>query len=178
MEDEDVLLETRRHIATLFRPFLLTVVAVVAALAVGMLVSPRDGGDAIDLAVGGLACLFILRFLWRLWEWRVAKTVVTDRRLFQVSGIFTRKVSSIPLARMTDLTYRRPFLGRLLGYGEIVVESAGEHGLARLDHLPRPDQCYRTITREVSSLGRADETLVPEPNWDEEDTGPIPRIVV
>ena len=179
MDDEDVLLETRRHVATLFRPFLLTVLVVVVALVIGTLVSPREGGDVVDVVVGGVACLFILRLLARVWQWRVAKTVVTDRRLFQVSGIFTRKVSSIPLSRMTDLTYRRPFIGRLLGYGEIVVESAGEHGLARLDHVPRSNEFYRAVTRAVSSLSpRLDDALVPQPNWDEEDTGPLPRVVV
>jgi uncharacterized membrane protein YdbT with pleckstrin-like domain len=180
MDDERVVLDSRRHGATLVRPLLAAVLAVVAALVVGMVVTPHNDRDLVDTAVGVVACIFVLRLLWRVWQWRVAKTVVTDRRLFQVSGVLTRKVSSMPLARMTDLTYRRPVMGRILGYGEILVESAGtEQGLARLDHLPRPDEFYRTITRLVTAL--APRPVEEEPNftnWDEEDTGPLPRVIV
>ena len=179
-DDERVVLDTRKHVATLVRPFLVATLVVVGALLVGMLLTPRDNRDLVDSAVGVIACFFVLRFLWRVWQWRVAKTVVTNRRLFQVSGVLTRKVSSMPLARMTDLTYRRPILGRMLGYGEILVESAGaEQGLARLDHLPRPDEFYRTITRLVSALAPKPFDEEPEiRNWDEEDTGPLPRVIV
>lgn len=180
MDEERVVLDSRRHGATLVRPLSVAVLAVVGALAVGMVVTPRSDRDLLDTVVGVIACFFVLRFLWRVWEWRVAKTVVTDRRLFQISGVLTRKVSSMPLARMTDLTYRRPIVGRILGYGEILVESAGtEQGLARLDHLPRPDEFYRTITRLVAAL--APRLVEEEPtytNWDEEDTGPLPRVIV
>lgn len=180
MDDERVELDSRRHASVLMRPLVLAIVAVVAALVVGMIVTPRDGRDLVDGVLGVGACFFILRFLWRVWEWRVQKTVVTNRRLFQISGVLTRKVSSMPLARMTDLTYRRPLPGRLLGYGEILVASAGaEQGLARLDHLPRPDEFYRTITRSVAALTpRSNDDDLQITNSDEEDTGPLPRVIV
>lgn len=181
MDNEHVELEAHRHVATLVRPLLVALLAVVGALVVGALVTPHDGRDVVDAVVSVVAGLFVLRFLWRLLEWRAAKTVVTNRRLFQISGVLTRRASSMPLARMTDLTYRRPILGRLLGYGEIFVESAGtENGLQKLDHLPRPDDFYRTITGLVSSVSPQpfDDAGHPVPNWDEEDTGPIPRVVV
>lgn len=181
IDDETIVLETRRHGATLVKAFLIALLGVVGALLVGMLVTPRGGRDVVDTAVGIVAAFFLLRFLWRVLQWRAAKTVVTDRRLFQASGVLTRKVSSMPLARMTDLTYRRPFLGRLLGYGDIIIESAGsELGVHRLSHLPRPDRFYRTVTQLVSEVtpGPADRFGREVPNWDEEDTGPLPRIVV
>ena len=180
MESERVVIDARRHSATLVRPLLGALLAVVAALLVGMLVTPGDNRDVVDTIVGVAACYFVLRFLWRVWQWRAARTVVTNRRVFQISGVLTRKVSSMPLARMTDLTYRRPVLGRLLGYGEILVQSAGtEHGIQKLDHLPNPDDFYRTITRLVSALSpMGDEDEYEVPNWDEEDTGPLPRVVV
>ena len=180
MDDERVELETRRHVSVLFAPALVALIGVVGALAIGWVVSPNEGGDPIDLIVSVIAALLAARFLWRLLEWRAAKSVVTNRRLFHMSGVVTRKVSSLPLVRLTDLTYRRPLLGRLLGYGEIVVESAGsEHGLVRLDHLPKPDDAYRTI---ASLVAVRTAPLGPEQvevtNWDEEDTGPLPRVIV
>lgn len=180
MDDEHVLLEARRHAATLVKPFVVTALWIAGALVVGMLVTPRDGRDLVDTAVGVVAGVAIVRFVWKLFSWRAARYVVTNRRLFQVSGVLTRKVASMPMTRMTDLTYKRPILGRLLGYGEIVVESAGaEQGMQTLDHLPHPDDFYRTITRVVATYSPPSfDEEVPVPNWDEEDTGPLPRVVV
>ena len=180
MDDESIELETRRHIGVLFAPGLVALAGVIGALAIGWFVSPNDGGDPVDLMVGGVGAFLVMRFLWRILEWRATTTVITNKRLFKISGVVSRKVSSLPLARLTDLTYRRPVLGRLLGYGEIVAESAGsQHGSVRLDHLPKPDRSYRTIAALVAVRAAS---LGPEPvevtNWDEEDTGPLPRVIV
>ena len=52
----------------------------------------------------------------------------------------------MPLIKVTDMSYARPPLGRLLGYGEIVIESAGQdQALRRITHLPDPDGLYLEI---------------------------------
>jgi hypothetical protein len=108
----------------------------------------------------------------------VQRVIVTNRRMIRISGVLTRKVGSIPLKRMTDLTFHRGLWGRVLGYGDLVVESAGqEAGRYRLDHLPRPNDFYRVLSRRV-----APATTVPVPDpvvpEDQQDTGPLPRVIV
>jgi hypothetical protein len=52
----------------------------------------------------------------------------------------------MPLIKVTDMSYSRPPVGRLLGYGEIVIESAGhDQALRRIRHLPRPDALYLEV---------------------------------
>jgi hypothetical protein len=47
---------------------------------------------------------------------------------------------------VTDLSFSRPPVGWLLGYGEIVIESAGQdQALRRIRHLPNPDGLYLEI---------------------------------
>jgi uncharacterized membrane protein YdbT with pleckstrin-like domain len=63
-----------------------------------------------------------------------------------VSGFAVRKVAMMPLARVTDMSFRRSALGRLLGYGEFIVESAGEEqALRSIDFLPYPEQLYLEV---------------------------------
>ena len=86
------------------------------------------------------------RLVWRVLEWREDWFVVTDRRLLMRNGLITRKVAMMPLIKVTDMSYARPPAGRVLGYGEIVIESAGhDQALRKITYLPDPDSLYLEI---------------------------------
>jgi membrane protein YdbS with pleckstrin-like domain len=86
------------------------------------------------------------RLVWRVFEWREDWFVVTDRRLLMRNGLITRRVAMMPLIKVTDMSYARPPVGRLLGYGEIVIESAGhDQALRKITYLPDPDELYLEI---------------------------------
>jgi Bacterial PH domain len=52
----------------------------------------------------------------------------------------------MPLARVTDMRYQRSPLGRILGYGTFVLESAGQdQALSSINFLPDPDELYREV---------------------------------
>lgn len=179
--DEHVVLQARRHVAVLTRPALAAVAAIVFALLLGLLVSPGDGGDLLDTLGGLVALVFLVRFLWRGWEWWVDRIYVTEKRIFEVSGLLTRKVASMPLGNLTDMTYQRSLWGRILGYGELIVETAGQsQALSRIAYLSRPDDFYRAVTALVTAslLPAASAPEVTGEDRDEDDTGPLPRVIV
>ena len=178
--DEKIILEVRRHIVVLAGPLAAALAAVFVAGMIGWATSPTSGSDTVDLVAGLIALAFAARLGWRTWQWHVDRIVVTDQRIFEVSGVLTRKVASMPLTRVTDMTYRRSLLGRILGYGDIIVESAGQdQALSHIERLPHPDDFYRTITSLVTA---GIPSLLPEDDTirlpDDEDTGPLPRIIV
>lgn len=182
--DEQVVLEIRRHIAALFRSFFISAAVISLCVILGVLGSPEEGSDVVDNVLGGVAIFFAARFGWHLWQWWVDRIVVTDQRIFEVSGVLTRRVASMPLTRVTDMMYRRTILGRLLGYGDLIVESAGQdQALSTIDRLPHPDDFYRTITSLVT---QGLPSLLPDEgdghgamaHRDQEDTGPLPQIIV
>ena len=88
----------------------------------------------------------LLYFLQRVAAWQATYFAVTDTRMILVSGLAVRKVAMMPLARVTDMSFQRSALGRLLGYGEFIIESAGEEqALHTIDFLPYPDQLYLEV---------------------------------
>ncbi len=108
---------------------------------------------ARDLLLAGWVVL-LARLTWRVLEWREDWFVVTDRRLLLRTGLVTRRVAMMPLIKVTDMSYSRPPAGRLLGYGEIVIESAGQdQALRRIRHLPDPDVLYLEICDCCSARG-------------------------
>ncbi|MDQ3916146.1 MAG: PH domain-containing protein [Actinomycetota bacterium] len=183
--DETVILEARRHVAVLARPAVTAVGAIVLAVVVGTVLSPGDGGDVLDTAAGLFALWFLLRFMWRLFEWWADRIFVTEKRIFEVSGILTRKVASMPLGNLTDMTYQRSLWGRLIGYGELIVETAGQaQALSRIRYLSHPDDFYRAVTGLVTAslLPAASPSdapgAIPPKRDEEDDTGPLPRVIV
>jgi hypothetical protein len=141
--NEETVLIVRRHVAVLGPPATWAVAALVAAL----LFSPISGTSWLSNILWLVALVALARFGWAVLLWVNDKIVVTDKRVFELSGILTRNVASMPLRAMTDLTYQRTLSGRMLGYGTFIVESAGQdQALSRIEFLPEPDKVYRVIT--------------------------------
>lgn len=176
--DERVVCRIRRHPALLLRPFAEALGAIVAAAFLGFWLSPAEGSDLLDTLLGLIAIVFMARFAWKGWEWSVARIIVTDRRLFEVSGLISRNVASMPLAKVTDMTYHRSLMGRLLGYGALRVESPGQkQSVEQIAYLPRPDEFYRTVTSLVMA-GPDERPEMAGRVEDDDNTGPLPRVIV
>ncbi|MBX6389492.1 MAG: PH domain-containing protein [Frankia sp.] len=135
------------HWAVLLKVGAQTVGALALALAVNIFFAARGiDADLITTLLWYFALFMILRALWYIVDWHMDHLMITDKRLLKVSGIFVRKVKTMPLGKITDLSYHRDPLGRVLGYGEFVVESAGQdQALRNLPYIPRPDQLYITL---------------------------------
>jgi uncharacterized membrane protein YdbT with pleckstrin-like domain len=90
--------------------------------------------------------LLFLRLVWKGINWSVDYFVVTSERLLLTTGFLTRKVNMMPLSKVTDMSFKRTFAGRLLGYGEFIVESAGQdQALRNVEFIPYPEQLYLLI---------------------------------
>jgi hypothetical protein len=188
--DERKVCEVRRHAGLLLGPFLQTLVVFAVAGALGALVSHVLGGAGVITGIVGLIAVgFFLRFVWKVVQWWLTRIIVTDRRILEVSGVVSRRVASMPLPQVTDTTYHRSLGGRMLGYGDLVIESPGRHpGLSHIGYVPRPDDFYRIVMSLMNaSSGEAPDDLVVSPgdmpgevvlSSGDEDTGEIPRVVL
>jgi uncharacterized membrane protein YdbT with pleckstrin-like domain len=92
----------------------------------------------------------VLRFAYVVVDWWVERIVVTDKRFMLTTGVFVTKVAMMPITKVTDLTYERSSMGRALGYGTLIVESAGQiQALNRVEYLPKPEEVYDAISELV-----------------------------
>jgi uncharacterized membrane protein YdbT with pleckstrin-like domain len=141
---EQQVITVRRHPAVLMGPAFLTlgglIVAVVLSgtLLKGQLV-------LVYLVWIGWAVL-LARLVWKALGWAVDYFVVTSQRMILTSGVLTRKVAMMPLVKVTDMSFQRSFWGRMLGYGDFILESAGQdQALRTVDHIPYPEQLYLEV---------------------------------
>ena len=97
-----------------------------------------------------LALAAVLRFTLLTILWWIERIVITDKRVMLAEGIITHKVGMMPLSKVTDLTFERTLDGRMLGYGTIVVESAGQiQALNRITYMPRPEEIYEALSELI-----------------------------
>jgi hypothetical protein len=56
----------------------------------------------------------------------------------------------MPLGKVTDLTFRRTLTGRVLNYGTMIVESAGQiQALNKVRFMPRPEEIYEALSELI-----------------------------
>ena len=131
---EQCLIATRRHWSVpLWRLArgggMMTVIGALTFLLPGFLL--------VQLALLAGALAHTGWIVWCVLSWRTEQIAVTDTRLIRVSSILTTTVDIVPLAEITDLSLRCTVGGRVLGYGALRIETAGQtRALERLDFVP------------------------------------------
>ncbi|MGH2690848.1 MAG: PH domain-containing protein [Actinomycetota bacterium] len=173
---EQVVYKGRHHFVVLTRDILIWLGAIAASILVGFMAETDErGGPLKNLAV--LAFLASSAWLaFQVVQWRWDEFLITNKRIIKVEGILARRVSTIPLGKITDTSYRRSILGRMLGYGDLVLDLPGQDKyLPVLDKLSNPDEVYKTIMQIAHGGGVPPKPPPPRPR-SEEDTGPIPVV--
>jgi uncharacterized membrane protein YdbT with pleckstrin-like domain len=141
---ERQVITVHQHPAILIRPIFEVLIGL--AIAGWLSNSVANGNSTAILVIWVLWGLILLRLVIKVWEWVETYFVVTSQRFLLASGIVTRKVNMMPLAKVTDMSFQRSAMGRLLGYGEFILESAGQdQALTKVDHLPYPEQLYLEV---------------------------------
>jgi uncharacterized membrane protein YdbT with pleckstrin-like domain len=141
---EHQVITVRKHPAVLIKPIIVILVGLAIAAVVSTTVARHNAGVVgfVWIAWGVL----LLWLIYKVVEWSMDYFIVTSRRMLLATGVFTRKVAMMPLVKVTDMSFQRDALGRLLGYGQFILESAGQDQALRVvDHLPYPEQLYLEV---------------------------------
>jgi len=144
--DESVVFDVHHHLFVLWKPAAL-VIAFVAVWLV-MLYVTKSSVWAIYV---GLFIFFVtaLNMAWQVQVWAHTNLVLTDQRLIYQTGVFTRRSREIPLAKINDVSFIQMVLGRMLGMGDLVVESASESGPFAYFNMPHPEQLKMQMLEHI-----------------------------
>lgn len=160
-QDEVVLSLHRRHpyllaLRLLLPAFLLTLPAALWVL------SPASFGRLLPLAYLFLGPLAALLFMWFYLDWQNDYYVVTDKRVVQVEKVMLlyEERNEALLERIQNVTLVSPHaLARLLGFANLVIETAGARGKMVLTALPQADRVQEEI---LAQMERFREEAPPE----------------
>lgn len=154
-DPDDYLLDTERRVIRVRRHWTSLsweIFETIALLAVAVMLSylvPRSL-LVVQNVLWYAALLVLAHFLYVVLDWWFERIVVTDKRFLLTRGVFTTNVAMMPITKVTDLTYERSLAGRSLGYGTLVIESAGQiQALNRIEYMPQPEEIYDAISELV-----------------------------
>lgn len=159
--DEGIVLSFRQHWKLLFVPILAFVGFLVVLVAARQWLPWGVAEVVIALAVVGGFVWFVVR---PIVSWLVTRYVLTTERLMTRKGLIAQSGIEIPLERITNVNFSQSFFERLLGAGDLLVESAGTTGQSRFANIPRPDQFASVLynVREKRALALQSGKVVTE----------------
>ena len=170
-DSEEIILDRKPHLWFLVKPVLAVVGALVLAIAAANYINP-DGNANKWITYAGVI-LVVLALLWLLEEflrWRTVNFVVTTDRLIYRSGLFAKQGKEIPLERINDISFKQSVWERIIGAGDLLIESGGEQGQQRFYNVKKPfnvqNEIYRQIERthgrDMDRMAGRRELSVPE----------------
>jgi len=151
-DNEVVILDLRPHWWVLVGSAMLLMLGLALAVAISVAV-PGVAHDPLLIVSLVVVLILLARFVRHYARWATTNMVLTSDRLILRAGVFAKSGREIPLARINDLTYRQTFLERLVGAGDLLVESGGERGQQVLRMVPNPVRVQQAIYKQMSEAG-------------------------
>ena len=96
----------------------------------------------VDTIVGwvtfGAIVIAIVGFVWSVVQWQTQEYALTNYRVMHVRGVINKQSSDSSLENITDAKINIPWLGRMLGFGDLKFMTASEAGIEDLRALRDP----------------------------------------
>ncbi len=153
-DHEQLVLDMRPHWIALVWPAAQAIVIIIG-FGVVWRYTPDTWPEWVYLAELGLALFLLLAYPVRhLIAWLTSHFVVTSDRVIHREGWFAKKSMEMPLERINDVRFKQSVFERIVGAGDLVIESGGEFGQNRFTDIRKPEDVQKTIY-EMSEKNQA-----------------------
>jgi uncharacterized membrane protein YdbT with pleckstrin-like domain len=169
IEGEDLVLDLRPHWIALVWPAIVTAL-VVAGWVLALVYAPDDGAGRSILVWGSLAIGLVILIWWPLRAivaWATSNFAVTSDRVIHREGFIAKRTMEIPLEAINDVRFSQTIFERMVGAGDVIIQSASEFGRNVFANIPNPESVQRTIyeqgerNKERMFHGRAPQATAP-----------------
>ena len=148
IEGEELVLDLRPHPIALVRAITVTIL-IAAAWAFALPRLPEAGHDVLfwTLIVAGVIA-FILWPVRDTVRYLTSHFVVTSDRVIHRQGWIAKSSMEIPLEAMNDVRFHQGIFERVIGAGDLIIESAGERGRQVFEDIRDPEEVQKTIYQQ------------------------------
>ena len=132
------------------------IAALVITIVLGIVVIANDAPDALRIAVGILVLLSLAWFGARYAKWATTEFVVTTERVISRSGFLAKSGIEIPLDRINTVFFNQTIFERLIGLGDLAIESASAEGRQQFSNIKKPNAVQTEIYRQMEANQQRD----------------------
>ena len=161
-ENERILLRARKHWSVLFGNIALEIVLIFALVVAIIVLLPITafpiaplGFFLVLVPLAGMVRDFLV--------WYNRQYIVTNRRVIQTSGVFSKDVVDSSLEKVNDVKMSQSFWGRLFDYGDIEILTASEVGANVFRSIGEPIKFKTAMLNAKERMGFDDEFRVQSP---------------
>jgi uncharacterized membrane protein YdbT with pleckstrin-like domain len=132
------------------------IVAILVSIAAAVVTMVRTDVDTTARTIAGWGSLVALALsaLWlivRYSRWLTTHFVITNRRVIFRTGLVTKRGIEIPIDRVNTVHFNQGVFERIVGAGDLLIESGGESGQQRFTDIRQPDRVQRVIHAEMDA---------------------------
>lgn len=159
--NEELILDIRPHWIALVWPVALSLL-ILGGMIAALAYMPASWPGWMTWAVALVAlALFLAGPLPTIVRWATSHFVVTSDRLIQRSGWLAKKSMEVPLEKISDVRFSQTVFERVIGAGDLTIESPGEFGQEKFSDIRRPEH----VQKLIYEMGEANQRrmMTPEP---------------
>ncbi|MEZ5371907.1 MAG: PH domain-containing protein [Microthrixaceae bacterium] len=145
--EEEIVLDLNPHWKFLFLPTMLLIVGVV----VGIVALALQWPSFVNVLLGLVVLVAIGWFIQRFVVWRTTSFVLTTDRCIYRSGVFVTSGVEIPLERINTVFFQQTLFERMLGAGDLAIESGGETGKEYFHDIRNPPEVQHEIYTQMEN---------------------------
>lgn len=145
-DGEEIVLDLRPHWWFMAEP----TAALIGSILLGVLALQWDVA-AIKVIVAALIMFCLGWFGIRYAKWANTNFVVTTDRVIHRVGVIAKKGIEIPLERINTVFFNQSIFERMLGAGDLGIESAGERGAETFEDVRKPAIVQNEIYRQMEA---------------------------
>ena len=154
LANETVVMRFRQHPIALVHLLLPQVAAIILTVVVLVVIpknlSGRDVGGVEVLVALAVVVLLLLTCVPKFLRWRFNVVTLTNMRVIESRGVFSREHDSLPVARIQAVKVHQRLSQRLYGCGDVEIESAGRDAVELLPFVPKANNFATAVESEMA----------------------------
>ncbi|MFA5803121.1 MAG: PH domain-containing protein [Melioribacteraceae bacterium] len=139
-KDEQILFETHKHWYVLLLPLIITLILIALSVYIYTKLEMIQWWHFI------VPVFAFFYFIYKYYSWKFDLWVVTNYRVIDEFGVMSINSKESPIDKINNVSYQQSLLGRIMGFGDVQIQTAAEMGETSYANISRPQQLKEALS--------------------------------
>jgi len=141
-KDEKIIFETHKHWLVLILPLIISLTLIVLSFLIYIYTKPT----VLQWWYFIVPVFAVVYFFYRYYSWKFDLWAVTSHRVIDEFGVFSINSKESPIDKINNVSYQQSLLGRMLGFGDVQIQTAAEMGETSYTFISQPQKLKEALS--------------------------------